>query len=124
LGLLIWISFGLKDWAQRSQFAEQRGQKSGDLCIEGWRQRTPVLRAAQICLCFVTASNKLLHLLVLPRNRNIQCCFLFSYYIYTLDYKRKKSWLANLQSKGARLVAIFALKVGDNELEHAVLRAA
>ena len=31
---------------------------------------------------------------------------------------------ANLQSKGARLVAIFALKVGDNKLDPAVLRAA
>jgi len=46
---------------------------------------------------------------------------LFYYILHILRIIKDK--LANLQSKGARLVAIFALKVGDKELEHAVLRA-
>ena len=62
----IYIFWCIGFWSiEESQFAEQRGQISGDLCIEGWWNQTT--HCSSPCrselLHFVTASNKLLHLL-------------------------------------------------------------
>ena len=60
------IGFGYVGFSSiGSQFAEQGGHISGDLCIEGWQnQARPCSSPCRSKLfCFMSASNKLLHLL-------------------------------------------------------------
>ena len=60
------IGLGCVDFSSiESQFAEQGGHISGDLCIEGWQnQARPCSSPCRSKLfCFMSASNKLLHLL-------------------------------------------------------------
>ena len=59
---------------QVSQFAEQRGQISGDLCIEGWRQRTRTCSSP----CRVDSS-----VLWRPRTR----CYIYFFFLLLLNLK-------------------------------------